>query len=215
VPNWEIFQVALDLPDNRRVTVVWNGDGQPACAGVKKNGASARVLDKLGVQRPAATERDGWWWLPLGAASARVADDPDGYYFIGGDPLLLVEEGVAAGTPVVEPAAGCATTTGFVMAVAPAGGQTVHRGETAEFTVQVRGATVGLHIVEWSSQRFPTPKTPDSLPLRVSVPASVVPGQPATVRVETAGADTGIYYVTLQATAAAATKTFEIALVVD
>jgi hypothetical protein len=101
------------------------------------------------------------------------------------------------------------------MAVAPSGGQTVHRGETAEFTVQVRGATVGLRVVEWSSQRFPTPKAPDSLPLRVVVPASVTPGQPGIVRVETAGAETGIYYLTLEATATNTTQTIEIALVVE
>jgi hypothetical protein len=35
------------------------------------------------------------------------------------------------------------------------------------------------------------------------------------VRVETAGADTGIYYVTLEATATNTTQTVEIALVVD
>ena len=27
-PNWEVYQVALDKPDNQRVTVLWNGDGR-------------------------------------------------------------------------------------------------------------------------------------------------------------------------------------------
>jgi hypothetical protein len=47
------------------------------------------------------------------------------------------------------------------------------------------------------------------------VPATVGPGQPGTVRVETAGAETGIYYVKLEATGANATQTVELALVVN
>jgi hypothetical protein len=34
-------------------------------------------------------------------------DDPAGYYFIGGDPLILLEEGVPANAPLANPTLGC------------------------------------------------------------------------------------------------------------
>ena len=38
---------------------------------------------------------------PLPPASAHFSGDPDGYYFIGGDPMLLIEDNVPDGAPVV------------------------------------------------------------------------------------------------------------------
>jgi hypothetical protein len=50
-------------------------------------------------------EADGdRWRITLPAATAHSPLDPDGYYFIGGDPLLLVESGVPSSAPVEPPA---------------------------------------------------------------------------------------------------------------
>ena len=170
VPNWEVYQVALDLADNRRATVIWNGDGQAMCAGVKKLGGGLRVLDKRGALQLEPPERDGYWWVSLPPATAHAAGDPEGYFFIGGDPLLLLEDGVPASAPVAQPAAGCTLSNGaltlqrgFEMSLTPAGGQTVRRGDAAEFTLKTRGLAgfdepLALRVVEWSTQRFPTPE---------------------------------------------------------
>ena len=59
-------------------------------------------MDEYG--RPQPLEPDGGRWrLALPAATAHSPLDPDGYYFIGGDPLLLVEEGVPDGAPISPP----------------------------------------------------------------------------------------------------------------
>ena len=170
MPNWEVYQVALDLADNRRATVIWNGDGQATCAGVKKLGGGLRVLDKRGALQLEPPERDGYWWVSLPPATAHAAGDPEGYFFIGGDPLLLLEDGVPASAPVTQPAAGCTLSNGtltlqrgFEMSLTPAGGQTVRRGDAAEFTLKTRGLAgfdepLALRVVEWSTQRFPTPE---------------------------------------------------------
>ena len=103
-PNWGIYLMAFDLPGARRVSVVWNADPMPTCARFARNGNAAHVLDKHGTASPASLQGDTWT-VTLAPATAHFADDPDGYYFIGGDPLLLVEEGVNPSAPVVAPQA--------------------------------------------------------------------------------------------------------------
>jgi len=48
----------------------------------------------------ALTDRDGIWQVQLTPADAHFTTDPDGYYFIGGDPLLVTEDGVPPGAPL-------------------------------------------------------------------------------------------------------------------
>jgi hypothetical protein len=107
LPNWQVYQVAFDRPGNQRVTALWNGDGTPLRVRVPKNGANARLVDRRGFERSARAE-DGAWVVDLPAATARfqlddVNRDPDGYHVIGGEPILLVEEGVAPSTQVATP----------------------------------------------------------------------------------------------------------------
>jgi hypothetical protein len=228
MPNWEVYQVSLDLAsDGRRATVVWNADPRLACVGIKKNGTGVRVLDKRGALQLEPPERDGWWWLSLAPATAHAPGDPEGYFFIGGDPLLLLEDGVRPSTPVVEPATGCSVSNGtltlergMLLSVSPAGGQTVRRGQPAEFSLRTRGlggvsGPVSLRLVEWSTQRFPTPKPSASLPLRVILPDPPQLGSKAELRVETGGAEPGIYYVAVEASADGIQKRVEFALVVE
>ncbi len=102
-PNWQIYEVVFDMPGNRRVTVLWNGDGTPVRARIVKSAGSARLLDMNGatVTGPASVGQD--WAIDLPPATAHYSGDPVGYYFIGGEPRLLIEDNVLPGTPVAAP----------------------------------------------------------------------------------------------------------------
>jgi hypothetical protein len=102
-----VYQVAFDRPGNQRVTALWNGDATALRVRIPKNGSSARIVDRRGLERP-AREDNGAWVIDLPAAATGVSvddaiKDPDGYHVIGGDAVLLVEEGVNPLTPVVAP----------------------------------------------------------------------------------------------------------------
>jgi len=87
--------------------VLWNADGQPLCVEVPRSGTGdAQVIDKRGAVRPADSAAGGWTLL-LGPATAQFGEDPPGYFFIGGDPLLLVEQAVSSDAPVRPPRVGC------------------------------------------------------------------------------------------------------------
>jgi hypothetical protein len=226
VPNWQVYQVAFDKPGNQRVTALWNGDGSTLRVRIPKNGSSAQVVDRLGnVQQLESNQ--GWWVVDLPAASAyfKLNDqikDPDGYHFIGGDPLLIVENGVDAGAPMVAPRLGDpgSVATEFKVFVTPDGGQTVSRGEPAEFFAATHSyegfsAQINFSVIQWSTQRFPDAKDGSTLPLAATLPSGVKPGDTATLHFETAGADPGIYYIKVQADGGGLMRTFDLALVLN
>jgi hypothetical protein len=103
IPNWRVYEVVFDLATGRRVIVVWNGDGVPLRVRIPRQGSLASLLDMQGkqLQAPLAAAQD--WVLDLPAATAHYAGDPAGYYFIGGEPRLLVEDNAAPDAPVVAP----------------------------------------------------------------------------------------------------------------
>ena len=226
VPNWQVYQVAFDKPGNQRVTALWNGDGSTLRVRIRKNGSSAQLIDRLGNAQ-ALQDNQGWWVVDLPAATAyfKVNDqikDPDGYHFIGGDPLLIVENGVDPTTPVVAPSLGDPGSVAreFKVFVNPENGQTVNRGEPADFFASTRGYEgfsdpITFSIVQWRTQRFPDPKDGSTLPLAASLPSGVKPGETAMLHFETAGADPGIYFMRVQADGGGTSKTFDIALVLD
>jgi hypothetical protein len=226
VPNWQVYQVALDRPGNQRVTALWNGDGNNLRVRIRKNGSSAQLVDRLGHSQ-ALQENQGWWVIDLPAATAyfklsEQIKDPEGYHFIGGDPLLVVENGVDPSTPVVAPALGDpgSVARDFKVFISPDAGQTVGRGQPADFFASTRGYEgftdqIGFSIVQWSTQRFPDAKDGSTLPFGVSVPQGVKPGETATLHFDTAGADPGIYYIRGQADSAGISKTFDFALVIN
>ena len=226
VPNWQVYQVAFDKPGGERVSVLWNGDGAPLRVRIPKNGSSAKLVDRLGNVQP-LQDNQGWWVVNLPAASAyfKVNDqikDPEGYHFIGGDPMLIVESGVDPNAAVVVPRLGDPGSVAkeFKVFVSPDGGQTVNRGDAAEFFAQTRGYEgfadpINFSIVQWSTQRFPDPKDGSSLPLAATIPSGVKPGSTATLHFETAGADPGIYFITVQADSGSITRTFDLALVLN
>ncbi|MBI4491973.1 MAG: hypothetical protein HY690_04185 [Chloroflexi bacterium] len=100
-PNWQVYLVVFDR-GTRRVSVLWNGDGQPLRVQLPRRGTSATVVDPSGREQPGEAQGDRWA-IELPPASARGPADPPGYYFVGGEPRLLVEEGVPAGSPVEPP----------------------------------------------------------------------------------------------------------------
>lgn len=108
----------------------------------------------------------------------------------------------------------------FRLFVNPASGQTVGRGEAADFFVSVRGYEgfsdpVSFVLDHWSTQHFPAPQDASSFPLGLGLPQNVPPGKVATVHIETTGADPGIYYLDLVATGGGVAKPIELPLAVD
>ena len=102
-PNWRVYEVVFDLPRDRRVTVLWSGDGTPLQVRVPRHAASARLMDvqEQRLADPLAVGQD--WAIDLPPATAHFAGDPAGYYFIGGEPRMLLEDGVAPSIPVLAP----------------------------------------------------------------------------------------------------------------
>jgi hypothetical protein len=221
MPNWQVYQVAFDKPGNQRVTVLWNGDGSSLRARIRKNGSSATLIDRHGNQQP-VQESQGWWVMDLPGATAHYPDDPGGYHFIGGDPMLLVEQGVDPGAPVGAPALGDpgSVPREFKLFPNPKDGQTVNRGDPADFFISVRGYEgfadpVSFILDHWSTQRFPQAQDPGAVPLGLTLPSNVSPGQVATIHIDTSGADPGIYYLDLVATGGGMSKGIELPLVVN
>ena len=107
VPNWQVYVVTFDKPGNSRVTVLWNGDGSPTCVRVRQSGATARAIDKNGAALPLQAVDGHEWQITLAPATAHFSGDPLGYAFIGGDPVLLFEDGVADGAPLGAVSQGC------------------------------------------------------------------------------------------------------------
>jgi hypothetical protein len=131
VPNWQVYLVVIERdaraprPTGRlgdvaapqatatllptpaagamqRISVIWNGDGASLSVRLPRNSEHAALVDKYGRTLP--LDRDGdHWRITLPAAAAQSPLDPPGYYFIGGDPVLLIEEGVSPDAPVIPP----------------------------------------------------------------------------------------------------------------
>jgi hypothetical protein len=219
MPNWEVYQVAFDKPGGQRVTVLWNGNGDQVRTRVRKNGSSATVLDRNGNANP-ARGAEGWWVIDLPGATAHYPDDPAGYHFIGGDPMFLVENGVDPATPVVAPALGEPGSVPREFKLFPSPSDlSVSLGQSADFYVSVRGYEgfsdpVSFRVTQWSSQRVPEVQDPSTLPLAVKLPDTMQPGLVGVVHVETAGAEPGIYYFTVEGSGGGQTKSFELALAV-
>jgi hypothetical protein len=219
--NWRTYQVAVDRPGDQRVTVVWNGDGRTTRARIRQNGTSARVVDRRGESRTISPNQ-GWWVLDLPPATAHYPGDPEGYYFIGGDPLFLVEEGVRPDAPIAAPALGDPSNAvrEFRLFPSPAGGATVAQGQVAEFFISSRGYEgfadpIAYRMGPWSTQRFPDQQDPSRFPLPISITPRVSVGDTATVRIDTAAAEPGIYYLTVYGEGGGMTQQVDLALVIE
>jgi hypothetical protein len=106
-PNWRIYQVAIDRPGRRRVTFLWNGDADARRVRIARHGATAEAVQLSGAPHPLASDDRSWAvTLPGATAHFRLSDgvrDPDGYHYIGGAPIFVVEDEVDPSSPVVPP----------------------------------------------------------------------------------------------------------------
>jgi hypothetical protein len=105
-PNWQVYQVVFDLPGNRRLTVLWNGDGTPLRIRIPRRVTTARLGEPQSDALKTATASGQDWLVDLPAATAHFGGDPAGYYFIGGEPRLLFEDEVPRGAIVAAPRIG-------------------------------------------------------------------------------------------------------------
>ncbi|HEX9016969.1 MAG TPA: hypothetical protein VF960_13330 [Chloroflexota bacterium] len=101
-PNWAVYQVVFDRPDGRRVTALWNATDAPLSVRIARRGSGAVLVDKTGAQR-GIPDVGGFYTVDLSTASVKGPFDPDGYHYVGGAPVMLVENGVAPDAPVLEP----------------------------------------------------------------------------------------------------------------
>lgn len=75
----------------RRLTAVWNASPQPLSVPVAAIGASAQAMDRFGAVRPLEVDADSQIRLTLPPATANTIPGFPGAYFIGGEPLLVLE----------------------------------------------------------------------------------------------------------------------------
>lgn len=108
--NAQVARVVLNRPwdasVSQWVSVLWNNDAQPLQVVVPKVGNRGKIIDKYGNAYEAetyGTKDDGnpaAWLVGLPGATAHAPADPAGYYYIGGDPLLLIEDEVPSDAPI-------------------------------------------------------------------------------------------------------------------
>jgi hypothetical protein len=109
-PRYEwLVQLVAAQRGWRRASIVWNSGPEPLMIGVPRLGSRAYLLDKLGSRHPAQLSADGrLWMLALEPATRRfvhptLGSDPEGYFYVGGSPLILIEEDVPPEAPVLPP----------------------------------------------------------------------------------------------------------------
>jgi hypothetical protein len=90
----DVEEVVFDK-GSQRVTALWNNSPTPMTVTVKPSGGSAQLLDKFGVQRDLAAAPGGYA-ITLDPATNFTNPDAPGKAMIGGNPVLLVEDGVTA-----------------------------------------------------------------------------------------------------------------------
>ncbi len=102
--TWPVWRVVLDdLGEQQRVQVLWRGAGGPRTVRVEQFGGVAYLVDVLGrTSQP--TQTAGWWEVPLPPARVAQPSDPPGYPSVG-DPVLLVETGLASTRALAAPLA--------------------------------------------------------------------------------------------------------------
>jgi hypothetical protein len=78
-----------------RVTVLWNASAEDLEVGVPSGAATAKVIDKYGNSTTVVRQADGAFHLELAAATNNTDARDTRLVLVGGDPLILVEPGMA------------------------------------------------------------------------------------------------------------------------
>jgi hypothetical protein len=85
-------RVYLEQPAlGRRITAVWNTSPRQRIVRVPAIGGTAQAMDKFGQVRPLTVESDGHIHVTLARATANTIPGYPETYFIGGEPVLVVE----------------------------------------------------------------------------------------------------------------------------
>lgn len=92
----------------RRAHVLWNGTGDPMSVSVQPWGVEAKVVNKYGMEAALPTDGNGYLTITLDPAARHFnhpvfGSDPEGYFYVGGSPLIIVEDGVPHDAPVLAP----------------------------------------------------------------------------------------------------------------
>lgn len=90
----DVEEVVFDR-GNQRVTALWSNALTPLTVSVKSSGGSARLLDKFGLNKDLG-QAPGGYAISLDPATNLTNPDAPGKPMIGGNPLLLVEDGATA-----------------------------------------------------------------------------------------------------------------------
>lgn len=102
--EWMVNYVAVQKGDQRS-NVLWNQTDQPLTVSIPKWGELAVAVDKAGNETPLVAQ--GNRWVVTLARTTRHFDlfggDPPGYFYVGGDPTIIVEFGVPGNAPVEAP----------------------------------------------------------------------------------------------------------------
>lgn len=117
----DMTRVTMQSGD-RKVTVLWNPTPKGKTVRIRALGAQATLVDKHGKAAPAKIPTipgQNYYSFDLAPATANVADFSPDSYIIGGDPVILVEEGIGQGvavspSEVFYPTAGYSVGGGFL-----------------------------------------------------------------------------------------------------
>ena len=94
-----VDRVTMESGD-RKVSVLWNPTPKPQSVRVRATGVRATRVDKIGRATPLnvpTAPGQNYYDFELPPATANVPDMEPDRYIIGGDPVILVEEGVGQG----------------------------------------------------------------------------------------------------------------------
>lgn len=95
-------QAVVSQKGDLRTTVIWNNSPDQVTVSVAAKGGDAILIDKLGNPQP-IENAGGRYNITINPASVRFSwldspfgpiEDPVNYFYVGGDPMILIETGV-------------------------------------------------------------------------------------------------------------------------